>query len=174
MEGRGKLSGYGTTLLSSQRQTKEVILTQSLNEALRNHDRLVVVGAPGAGKTTMLKYLALSFARNQALERLELDENRIPLFIPLRDFSRFLDNLDKDGKLLDVNPEFLPKFVSEYLKATASRLRITDEYLSEQLDLGNCIVLLDGLDEVADPINGLVLLKLFLLLYITIAIIGLL
>jgi len=35
----------------------------TLGDALANHDRLVILGDPGAGKTTTLKYLALALAR---------------------------------------------------------------------------------------------------------------
>lgn len=58
----------------------------SIGEVLqRCPDRLVILGGPGTGKTTLLSYLALKFARGQAREALGLEEQRLPIFIPLRD-----------------------------------------------------------------------------------------
>ncbi|MCI0565425.1 MAG: NACHT domain-containing protein, partial [Nitrososphaera sp.] len=125
----------------------------SVSESLRKHSCLAVIGAPGSGKTTLLKYVALSSARHQAQERLELDEDRLPVFITLRDFSRFLDNLAQRGELLDLGPHLVSCFLSEHMKAMAPHLQLPDDFFSRQLDTGNCIVLLDGLDEVADPLK---------------------
>lgn len=78
-----------------------------VQEALQMHPRLVVLGDPGSGKTTLLHYLALTYARDwmeQAPDdtpgvqretsnvqwvkaRLGLDEHRLPILLPLRNFA---------------------------------------------------------------------------------------
>ena len=125
----------------------------SIGEALAKHPNLVILGAPGSGKTTLLRYLALSFARHQAEERLSLDEDRLPLLITLRDFSRFLDNLNQTDGLLDLGPPLLPRFLNRHTEMVAPYLKLPDDFFSRQLDAHNCIVLFDGLDEVADPVK---------------------
>lgn len=48
-------------------------------EAVRENERLFILGKPGAGKTTFLKYLMLQAA--------EKTLNCIPIFVPLKEFS---------------------------------------------------------------------------------------
>ncbi len=127
----------------------------SVNEALADHNRLVVLGDPGSGKTTLLRYLALLFARDMAeesalvKERLGLDEpGRLPILPPLRKIGAFLknsgshdDGTEGHGLLLD--------FLTRYLKN--ERIDLPDDFFDHWLRSGKAVVFLDGLDEVADP-----------------------
>ena len=63
-------------------------ISVSVNEALADYPRLVVLGDPGSGKTTLLRYLALVYARDLAegkalvKERIGLDEEeRLPILL---------------------------------------------------------------------------------------------
>jgi len=147
------LASSSGTLPPRPRPAEETILTLTFNEALREHPVLAMTGRGGAGKTTMLSYLALTFARQQAKQRLHLDEDRLPVLVPLRDFSRFLDNLDKQGRLLSISPSLLPQFLAEYLKDVAPHLASPAGFFERALAEGTCAVLCDGLDEIADPMK---------------------
>jgi len=125
-------------------------LTLSISEALNSYPTLLVIGAPGAGKTTLLKYLALTFVRDEGLGRLQLHENRLPIFVALRDFSRYLDNLSKAGELLDFSPQLLDRFINDHLRMVGPQLQVPTDFITSHLQNKSCIVLLDGLDEVAD------------------------
>jgi predicted NACHT family NTPase len=132
---------------------EEQQITLSIGEALQQNKHLVIVGAPGAGKTTLLKYLAITFARKFHKEKLGMDEERIPLLLFLRDFNRFLDNQNLKGNLLSYKADLLPHFLYEYYDQTAKQLNLSKEFFKQLLNSGKCLVLMDGLDEVADPVK---------------------
>ncbi|MDW6062868.1 NACHT domain-containing protein [Streptomyces sp. FXJ1.4098] len=95
---------------------------------------LAVIGAPGTGKTTMLKHLALGLAR----ERGGRGRRDLPVLLLLRDHIG----------AITANPAItLPEVIG------ASLRRPPDDELpgwfDRQLQDGRCVVLLDGLDEVA-------------------------
>src|SRR5262249_49141944 len=130
-------------------KVEETTVTLSISDALRAHSCLVVIGAPGAGKTTLLKYLALAFARQQAKERLDLAEERLPVFLALRDFSRFLDGA---GPPTSDAPALL-RFLHEHVRALAPHLQLPPDFFPRLLADRRCAILLDGLDEVANPLQ---------------------
>jgi formylglycine-generating enzyme required for sulfatase activity len=123
-----------------------------VQEALRDHLRLVVLGDPGSGKTTLLKYLALTFARDpkgetgQVETRLQLKEARLPILLPLRDFARHLQENYKDYST--DGPLCLLNFLNTYFEF--QDIHLPERFFADRLQQGECLVLLDGVDEVAD------------------------
>jgi HEAT repeat protein len=106
-----------------------------IKEALRKSSKLVVLGQPGTGKTTLLKYLALTFAQGrwpdyarQSLEHL------IPIFVPLPLFAESSHDMIS----------YLVELFAEHDFPHA------DRFIEEKLQNGECLLLLDGLDQVAD------------------------
>ncbi|MFD5796901.1 NACHT domain-containing protein [Streptomyces diastatochromogenes] len=114
---------------------------RSLASVLRDAERdeasrvLAVIGGPGSGKTTL--------ARNTALElcahRWRPWKRRLPVLLYLRDHATAL--------LADEPPTL------ETVAVSAGWLdgKVAARWLARRLDRGGCVVLLDGLDEVADP-----------------------
>jgi HEAT repeat protein len=118
----------------------------SIVDALSENERIIVIGTPGSGKTTLLHWIALTFARNLAQERLGLTERRIPVFIPLRAFGKYVE---KHKDCFDPTPACLLDFLETHFDGW--KLDLPEGFFARLADEGQCVFLFDGLDEVADP-----------------------
>jgi formylglycine-generating enzyme required for sulfatase activity len=96
---------------------------------------MVILGDPGSGKTTLLKYILVMLLEGKAQEKLGLDSDLIPFFAPLRELRK------PDSE------DFL-----SFMKRVCllNKHKISDKDCQKLLDHKKGIVLLDGLDEVAD------------------------
>jgi NACHT domain len=111
----------------------------SFAEAVRRFERLVILGPPGAGKTTTLSYIALQFATGRGLQSFKIRKSLFPIYIPLRRLSGSAATILSD--LLDLKTQILPEeVIREYPTG----------YIEKKLERGECIILFDGLDEVTD------------------------
>ncbi|MFB2835361.1 NACHT domain-containing protein [Floridanema evergladense] len=101
-------------------------------EAVKTYLKLMVLGKPGAGKTTFLKYLAIQCNKGV------FEPNRVPFFIPLQVFSEEARDTSNFNLLAYIHQEYAIDELAEQW--------ITERLLSE----GRGLILLDGLDEVLD------------------------
>lgn len=95
--------------------------------AVAEHEKLLVLGRPGAGKTTFLKYLAIASLRQQLKTKL------LPVFVSLKEWSR-----TPDKKLETV-------LIQQFDVCNLSQPR---EFVKKLLRDGKCLVLLDAFDEI--------------------------
>ncbi|MFH1924282.1 MAG: NACHT domain-containing protein [Planctomycetota bacterium] len=125
-DGCGETGGSARPVRSQPRQRQPIDAT----ECIGTHDRVIVLGNPGCGKTTLFRFVAHSYA-----SRDEADRN-VPILIRLPELCRAIE-LDER-----VDPV---KFVA----AHPGGLDV-ERFLREELasDKGRCLVLFDGLDEV--------------------------
>jgi len=109
----------------------------TLLDVLKKHSGVIVLGDPGAGKTTFVKYLALCLARGEG-KKVGLADY-LPILLPLAAFANALETRDIP----------LDDFIIEYFKEIGANLPV-GEMLHEALKAGRTLILLDGLDEVRD------------------------
>lgn len=115
-----------------------------LAEAVNRHERLVILGDPGSGKSTLLRYLALKHAQavqdGQAEAGAELGQTPFPILIRIADYAE--NEVWKEKSLTDFLADTC--MVQECPKTSLADL------LTTELSGGNCLVLLDGLDEIVN------------------------
>ena len=133
-----RLAGRLLVTDEQQEQASRLSEPQPVLELLQQRDGLVILGDPGAGKTTFLKYLTLKLTRGESAE-LGLGE-RLPILAPL---SGYANALEKKGDIR------LDDFIAGYFHDIGADLPLK-ELLTEALERGAALVLLDGLDEVQD------------------------
>ncbi|WP_242072333.1 NACHT domain-containing NTPase [Microcoleus sp. FACHB-68] len=97
-------------------------------EAVKRYSKLMVLGKPGAGKTTFLKYLAIQCIGGEFLG------DRVPIFITLKDFAE-----------TDTQPGLI-----EFINQRFAESGVTESQTADLLKQGRVFLLLDGLDEVRE------------------------
>lgn len=111
-------------------------------EAVEKYKKLLILGKPGSGKTTFLKYLAVQ------CDREKFQAQRVPIFVTLKDFAE----MPRHPTLLEyigISHDILPSSASANSQLIAP--------LDEIFHHGNALILLDGLDEVRKEDNERVL-----------------
>ena len=131
------------------RQRERVITVQEpeeLGQALSNH--LLILGEPGAGKSTLLRWLAVTFAQGLQREPHRLgpsaEADRLPVLVELGHLpDRYVK--PEGGE----TPNWI-QFLPEYLTTQLAFTNTPPQLLTRALADGRCLLLFDGLDEVAD------------------------
>ncbi len=116
-------------------------LAQSSKKKFQAFRRLAVIGPPGSGKTTLLKHLTLIYAKKQ--NRIYKAPKLIPVLLYLRDIRHLI---------VKEEPPNLPQLIRQHIQnlPAQSPLNPPANWIEDQLKIGKCLVMLDGLDEVAD------------------------
>ena len=139
-----------TTLIDPTKTSQRTIPIQESVELVQAMNKnLLLVGEPGAGKSTFLRWLAIVFAEKLQRDPQYLgpgaDQDRLPILIELGHLPPpYLDV--ESGESPDW-AEFLPTYVTTSQKIFD---KIPPELLKQALADGRCLLLFDGLDEVAN------------------------
>lgn len=118
--------------------------------------RLVITGGPGCGKTTYLRLIAASVARALRLNQPDTAQTYLglaeplplPIVVSLSEYNRYRRRYSQPD-----NPRqgTLIAFISHSLIRQSAVIGLPDDFFERLLGQGhNCLLLLDGLDEVAN------------------------
>lgn len=97
-------------------------------ELIKHTPKLMILGKPGAGKTTFLKHIALLCNESKVLP------GSVPVFVSLKDFC----NQNRYAHL------------SDYILTDFKNCKVSEEEFNRLLNHSKLIFLLDGLDEVRE------------------------
>jgi predicted NACHT family NTPase len=100
-------------------------------KAVERYTKLMVLGKPGAGKTTFLQYLAVQCNQGR------LQSHLVPVFIPLKNFAE--DALDVGNFSL-----------FDYISQDFNQAGVSEQVVEKLLSQSRFLILLDGLDEVPE------------------------
>lgn len=107
--------------------------------AVERYQRLRMLGRPGSGKSTFLKYLAIQSNLEESLE------SQVPIFIKLRDFAESCRESRQASLLEFIHQEFI---TSDITNMSA---------VKKLLQAGRMLVLIDGMDEVTHDLESMVM-----------------
>lgn len=115
---------------------------QSFGRVLENSRQLVLLGDPGSGKSTLVKWLARSYAlgRKAVIDRLGLDEHLVPIVFSATGFAE-----ETGGK--NVEDCAVCAYIENHFEVLKPGL---GKVLRSVIESGQAFLLIDGLDEIPD------------------------
>jgi len=151
--------------IESNKERKSEILSETstrepIGEVLKKNTRLAILAKPGGGKSTLLKRIAIAYAFQERLGLVDdnlPNKNWIPIFIRCRELG-----------------EFVTKSITEIIGNIPNRAEIGfckegfSAMISDSLQNGTALLLIDGLDEISEDNNRLLFvnqLRTFLATY---------
>ena len=126
----------------------------TMQDLLHQGERLVLIGAPGCGKTTVLQHIAWTLAEALRTHQPYLATARLglsgalplPIYVPL---SLYADHRRQFATDPDPHRRQLATFINHYLVERQAGLHLPEDFFATLLDQGqHVLLLLDGLDEV--------------------------
>ncbi|ALO09233.1 large ATP-binding protein [Streptomyces venezuelae] len=107
--------------------------------ALARHDKVLLRGPAGAGKTTLVQWLTTSAAAEKPADGMGYLHGRVPFVLPLRALTRHGERLPSpDG----------------FLSAAGCPLAAPEGWADRVLAAGRGLVLVDGIDEIPEAERG--------------------
>lgn len=122
---------YGTWKQLERAYNKKTIndqITTGINiiDKFQDHRTLVILGDPGAGKSTLIQYLCSDLILNSAI---------VPLLIKVRDFAFFIQTKNTESIL-------------DYLQEKFKDSDLDGNFFARILRAGSSVIIFDGLDEI--------------------------
>lgn len=116
----------------------------TIPEVLQKNRHSVILGSPGAGKSTLFKYLALSCAEGRMgiKDRLGLDEALFPILVSIGHLTQIWLANNKTIGICDA--------IIQYYKILGPDV---SSFIKEEIERGKALILFDGMDEVPSDID---------------------
>jgi hypothetical protein len=146
---KGRQTGWGEGEQADEKKRDRM----SVGQRLAVSKRLVILGDPGAGKTTLTRWIATAYLLRLKSEVEWKDlpdiqtlpqEDWLPILVRCRD----LDAACLDGALDDVLKHTLRK-----AELSTAESKAVHELLLDRIQNGRALLILDGLDEITDPLD---------------------
>lgn len=131
-------------VLEGSRTIWDFLRTQETTRA----QALVIIGSPGSGKTTLLKSVVMTFARNE--HRRHGLRGALPVILAIREHAATISR--------ETAPR-LDALVEEHFKDKRTYPSPPPGWFERKFRRGRVVVMLDGLDEVADTEQRLLVSK---------------
>lgn len=130
-------------------QLEPPALSQPITKLVEQRRACVVLGDPGSGKTTVLRWLAVLAAGGPLLwaEQMGSTERLLPLLVSVGRLAELRERLGATASVIDALAVY---FHDRNVGAT----EVLRGFLERVLEAGNCLVLLDGLDEVRGEVRA--------------------
>lgn len=121
----------------------EISRPRTFNEAFGEERSIIVIGDPGSGKTTLLRWLAVVAANGSLNLARELGawERLLPLLVSV-------GRLAEIRRSIKGNPSVVDALAAYFHERSVGPKAAVRRFLEVRLSAGDCLVLLDGLDEV--------------------------
>lgn len=148
---------------------------KSLDEVFRDHRTSVILGHPGSGKSTIVKWLTLQLAKTlldgeigdpivvdinavQITEQdqegtVELGPARLPILIKIPEYVKYFEEHKGAQRLVDYCGLHLPKLPGVSTEEVK-------ELLWHFISNGNAVVMLDGMDEIVQDRRNQIILQI--------------
>ena len=117
-------------------EAQEIWSFLSQSNKIETYHRIAILAPPGYGKTTLLQHLTLTYAKKAHRKR------KVPDLIPVLIYLRNVRE-----QLIKKEPPTLVALIEAQL---SEGLNSPPNWFETQLKAGHCLVMLDGLDEVAN------------------------
>jgi predicted NACHT family NTPase len=123
------------------------VLLQGITPRKSTWRRLVILGAPGSGKSTLLRHITLLFALRKQSQLSRGLPPLVPVLLRLREMAPWIVQETPSGSVPQTS------LAEVIVKSIRDESPTTRRWFERRLHAGKCLVMLDGLDEIADDVQ---------------------